>query len=239
MVVWGKGLMQSDDDYLIESDLCDMLGLHGMSTDPKSKEAAREKLNGGILAQKFDKIVSPSFQPRTRHHQRSRVAIVLGIFAMRVGATIESRHMAALKVLRPWLPTMEQQLQLVTALDEYKNNGKQWVIGSKNRADTVASARTRGKRDFDLGDEFWFSGLGHSVDEKPTSEMASKMCLECGEKEGDLLRCGRCKMARYCNKTCQKNDWSTHKNVCYARDKVRYCRVPGASHEEMAKIRAM
>ncbi|KAI1779876.1 hypothetical protein F4818DRAFT_400933 [Hypoxylon cercidicola] len=49
------------------------------------------------------------------------------------------------------------------------------------------------------------------------------MCLDCGEKKGDLLRCARCKMARYCNSTCQKNDWSTHKKVCQPRAEVRYC----------------
>ncbi|MED6257489.1 hypothetical protein ATANTOWER_024832 [Ataeniobius toweri] len=29
-----------------------------------------------------------------------------------------------------------------------------------------------------------------------------------------LLRCSQCKMARYCNTTCQKQAWSSHKREC-------------------------
>ncbi|KAI1398715.1 hypothetical protein F4819DRAFT_467556 [Hypoxylon fuscum] len=86
-----------------------------------------------------------------------------------------------------------------------------------------------GKCQYDLADEFWFSGLGHSFGEQPTSEMASKMCLGCGEKKSVLQRCGRCKMARYCNSTCQRTDWSTHKKVCYPREHIRTC----ASHPRL------
>lgn len=163
MGIWGEGLMQSDDDCEIASDLCEMTGLELLSIDEKTREIAREKLNGGLLAQKFDKILSPTFQPRTSHHQRGRVAIILGMLAMGLGATIEGRHLAALNVLRRWLPTMEQQLQLVTALDEYKNNGTCWIMGSKSEDEAAASKNARRKNrknKFDLGDEFWFSGLG-------------------------------------------------------------------------------
>ncbi|XXG94543.1 alpha-1,6-mannosyltransferase [Hypoxylon texense] len=221
MVVWGKGLLQSEDDNTIIADLSAMFGFRLLGVN-KERETIAEMLNGGLLAQKFDRILSPAFQPNTSHHKRERVAIILGILAMEAGATIESRHLTALKVLRPWLPNMEQQLQLVTALDEYKNDGTPWVLGSKSLSQKMA---TEAKTDFDLGDEFWFSGLGHSLGEKPTSETASKMCLNCGEK-GDLLRCSRCKMARYCNSDCQRIDWSTHKKVCQFRAEPRSCPVP-------------
>ena len=29
-----------------------------------------------------------------------------------------------------------------------------------------------------------------------------------------LMRCSRCKLAEYCSKDCQKNDWKNHKTVC-------------------------
>lgn len=41
-------------------------------------------------------------------------------------------------------------------------------------------------------------------------------CSQCG-KSGDmttLLRCGRCRGVLYCDKQCQKMDWSTHKKNC-------------------------
>lgn len=157
MGVWGKGLLQSDDDCDITGDLAEMFGFELLSADKETREGIVEKLNGGLLAQKFDKILSPAFQSRTGHHKRERVAIILGVLAMGMGAIIESRHLTALKVLRPWLPNMEQQLQLITALDEYKNDGTPWVLGSKPLPEVMAS---HGKREFDLGDEFWFSGLG-------------------------------------------------------------------------------
>lgn len=31
---------------------------------------------------------------------------------------------------------------------------------------------------------------------------------------GILLTCSRCKIAKYCSKECQKNDWKNHKRVC-------------------------
>lgn len=32
--------------------------------------------------------------------------------------------------------------------------------------------------------------------------------------EQNLMRCGRCKLARYCSKECQKYDWANHKRDC-------------------------
>jgi MYND finger len=46
-------------------------------------------------------------------------------------------------------------------------------------------------------------------------------CDYCGEpdsKDPDakkLLRCGKCKTEKYCDKQCQKNDWKIHKKHCY------------------------
>eukprot|EP01084_Bolivina_argentea_P316722 549072_1 len=41
----------------------------------------------------------------------------------------------------------------------------------------------------------------------------AKPCFNCG-KHGATLLCGRCKMARYCNVLCQRNDWKSHKPKC-------------------------
>jgi hypothetical protein len=81
--------------------------------------------------------------------------------AMQLGANIESRHIDSLRYLRHALPTILQQLQLLTALDEYKNDGTSWIMESKGLVET---ASTQGnKTEYDNGDEFWFSGLGHVV----------------------------------------------------------------------------
>jgi len=37
-------------------------------------------------------------------------------------------------------------------------------------------------------------------------------CGLCGMKS--KLRCGRCKLQRYCSKDCQVKDWGKHKLVC-------------------------
>ncbi|KAI1207353.1 uncharacterized protein F4807DRAFT_462804 [Annulohypoxylon truncatum] len=67
-------------------------------------------------------------------------------------------------------------------------------------------------------------------------------CNGCKKSQDEgitLLRCGRCKSAKYCSTTCQKNNWYLHKDVCRARgalaegkkwyDPFRKCR-DGTSH---------
>lgn len=44
-----------------------------------------------------------------------------------------------------------------------------------------------------------------------------KWCGGCGftpSLDTELLRCARCKQARYCTKACQKEDWKIHKTRC-------------------------
>ncbi|KAI2629851.1 hypothetical protein GGR54DRAFT_282011 [Hypoxylon sp. NC1633] len=240
--IWGKGLLQSHDDYQIAKDLSKMFDCKLFYPVEEDKEDTIKKLNDGLLAKMFDKVLERDFQPLTSYHKRERVAIILGILAMLLGAIIEDRHMRALRLLRPWLPNMEQQLQLVTALDEYKNDGTPWELGSKgplalqNTGDFPVIEGSEGQAvvPFDCGDEFYYSGLGHSLDEPPTSEMSSKVCLECWKKPATLRRCTRCKMARYCNTACQRADWGLHKKVCERRKSVRTCPVPPPTDEQMS-----
>ena len=40
-------------------------------------------------------------------------------------------------------------------------------------------------------------------------------CVKAGTAEVPMLRCSRCKVVRYCGRTCQKADWvGGHKLVC-------------------------
>jgi hypothetical protein len=40
------------------------------------------------------------------------------------------------------------------------------------------------------------------------------VCRRCGVDKQELKLCGRCKRARYCSKTCQNEDWKSHKVQC-------------------------
>lgn len=39
-------------------------------------------------------------------------------------------------------------------------------------------------------------------------------CKTCGKDEGNLLRCGKCGVVKYCGKECQVSDWAAHKKIC-------------------------
>lgn len=121
----------------------------GKEDEQKKKESV-QILNGGKFSKLFEKILTAGFRPLTSHHKRERLAVILAMLSMELGVKIEDRFISALYVLRPWLPNMEQQLQLFTALNEYKNDGTPWVSGSKNLEDAVETS----------GDELWYSGLG-------------------------------------------------------------------------------
>ncbi|XP_048459560.1 histone-lysine N-methyltransferase Smyd1 [Rhincodon typus] len=43
-----------------------------------------------------------------------------------------------------------------------------------------------------------------------------EVCHSCFKKQAKLQRCGQCKFAHYCDRTCQKAAWTEHKNECVA-----------------------
>ncbi|XP_041837631.1 histone-lysine N-methyltransferase SMYD3 [Melanotaenia boesemani] len=47
-----------------------------------------------------------------------------------------------------------------------------------------------------------------------SSKQAREVCHYCFTRCKNLSRCSQCKMARYCNTTCQKKAWSNHKREC-------------------------
>lgn len=50
------------------------------------------------------------------------------------------------------------------------------------------------------------------------------VCHTCFKRQEKLHRCGQCKFAHYCDRTCQKDAWLNHKNECAAIK--RYGKVP-------------
>ncbi|XP_022600145.1 histone-lysine N-methyltransferase SMYD3 [Seriola dumerili] len=47
-----------------------------------------------------------------------------------------------------------------------------------------------------------------------SNRLARDVCHRCFTRRETLLRCSQCKTARYCNATCQKQAWSSHKREC-------------------------
>uniref|UniRef100_A0A1A8MCJ2 [histone H3]-lysine(4) N-trimethyltransferase n=1 Tax=Nothobranchius pienaari TaxID=704102 RepID=A0A1A8MCJ2_9TELE len=47
-----------------------------------------------------------------------------------------------------------------------------------------------------------------------SNKHSKEVCHHCFSRRETLLRCSQCKMARYCNATCQKQAWSGHKREC-------------------------
>ncbi|XP_031702104.1 histone-lysine N-methyltransferase SMYD3 isoform X2 [Anarrhichthys ocellatus] len=47
-----------------------------------------------------------------------------------------------------------------------------------------------------------------------SNKLSRDVCHHCFSRRETLLRCSQCKMARYCNTTCQKQAWSGHKREC-------------------------
>ena len=41
----------------------------------------------------------------------------------------------------------------------------------------------------------------------------SRLCWNCFEQKADLKKCSKCRIAQYCNKECQAQDWTVHKKL--------------------------
>ena len=67
---------------------------------------------------------------------------------------------------------------------------------------------------YEVGDDGSYHG---SLDGAMGSlQIDPKKCKRCGIRsdEGRTLKCSKCKVARYCSKQCQKDDWGDHKAEC-------------------------
>jgi len=58
--------------------------------------------------------------------------------------------------------------------------------------------------------------INEAINRMCSKDNSSKICWYCRKVNNeDLLACSKCSIARYCDKTCQKNDWKQiHKVVC-------------------------
>lgn len=97
--------------------------------------------------------------------------------------------------------------EVATAIDSYQNGVPLDISGKC--LDQVAEEATHPPNRFgvvglNLLDPSFFAGIETVEDE----------CNACGKYDENLLRCGRCHQARYCNAECQKKAWKKHKQVC-------------------------
>jgi hypothetical protein len=53
-------------------------------------------------------------------------------------------------------------------------------------------------------------------EEAEAREEDTSQCAACGNTDGGLKRCARCKEVRYCSPLCQKTHWPAHKLSCGA-----------------------
>ncbi|KAK9542590.1 hypothetical protein VZT92_000437 [Zoarces viviparus] len=68
-----------------------------------------------------------------------------------------------------------------------------------------------------------------------SNRLSRDVCHHCFSRRETLLRCSQCKMARYCNTTCQKLAWSGHKRECKCLQSLRP-RIPTDSVRLAARL---
>lgn len=68
-----------------------------------------------------------------------------------------------------------------------------------------------------------------------SNKMTKHFCHHCFSRHETLLRCSQCKMARYCNITCQKRAWPVHKSECKCLRSI-FPRIPTDSVRLAARI---
>ncbi|XP_069488299.1 histone-lysine N-methyltransferase SMYD1 isoform X2 [Ambystoma mexicanum] len=64
--------------------------------------------------------------------------------------------------------------------------------------------------------------------------LTHRVCHTCFKRQEKLQRCGQCKFAHYCDRTCQKDAWATHKSECAAIKK--FGKVPTENIRLAARI---
>ncbi|XP_061116832.1 histone-lysine N-methyltransferase SMYD1b [Conger conger] len=64
--------------------------------------------------------------------------------------------------------------------------------------------------------------------------MAEHVCHSCFRRQQKLQRCGQCKFAQYCDRTCQRAGWKEHKQECGAIK--TYSKAPNENVRLAAKI---
>ena len=100
--------------------------------------------------------------------------------------------------------------------------------GSTPQTETTGSTKMAGRRGEsrpsqtnearaeDNGYWYWqqFSTSASQRDSGEATSNQNHTCVKCGLKGSNLMLCKRCKLARYCSKTCERKDARRHKATC-------------------------
>jgi hypothetical protein len=127
-----------------------------------SKRRTVDGLKGWI--RKYDLHRDETFLEKSNSQMKHRVMVLVIVQGMRLGIRMPSNLLRRFRNLYRDLDNVFEQLQYLTAVDHYKNNGERWVLGSKSLHDSnrarQGSLFRGGPMRFDNADEFWFSSIG-------------------------------------------------------------------------------
>ncbi|KAI0148815.1 hypothetical protein GGR57DRAFT_474387 [Xylariaceae sp. FL1272] len=152
MYEWGRGLFQTEQDVEIVADLSKELGYQlcapfgpfpsSLSTlEPFDRVKTKDRLNYVDINKTLHTVRGLS---QSDDMYKFRTTIIFGMLLMQAGATIPDTFLLHLRTLRRMLPTVEQQVQFIAALDGCDRIGIQdanvhWVSGSKTFAEIEAT----------------------------------------------------------------------------------------------------
>ncbi|PNI16594.1 SMYD1 isoform 1 [Pan troglodytes] len=106
------------------------------------------------------------------------------------------------------------------------------------RMENVEVFITEGKgRGLKATKEFWAADIifaERAYSAVVFDSLVNFVCHTCFKRQEKLHRCGQCKFAHYCDRTCQKDAWLNHKNECSAIK--RYGKVPNENIRLAARI---
>jgi len=123
---------------------------------------------------------------------------------------------------------MSSQLQPADSLSTSLSNGPD--------SSRHPPARVEWLQSVELG--YALDGEEHDRHSRPPADGAYR-CFNCGATHGTMLKCGRCRVACYCQRECQVNDWKVggHRRACdsYRRVGPEMGSIPGEADRDEAR----
>jgi MYND finger len=114
---------------------------------------------------------------------------------------------------KDWKPLAPYVTRIAIGLLFPSNFESIWLLNATSRLlESKSSGREFSSRSID-------AGIPHEELLKGREEEQREGCLKCKGLGGDLglLKCSRCKEARYCSDKCQRADWKNHKPHCSSK----------------------
>ncbi|KLO05720.1 hypothetical protein SCHPADRAFT_714482 [Schizopora paradoxa] len=128
---------------------------------------------------------------------------------------LRQAHDLLLKRMPDAAKEWDARIQEIARLHEYRVRKEARVIDPEKAEDNLATWL----EDVHLGEEDNHDNTGgpqiHMTHSRLNfNHVALHQCSWCGTTSAVLRKCSRCEKTRYCDATCQKQHWSTHKKTC-------------------------